>query len=49
MAAQLKGYMSKCDLCLSHYPQQSKELIQQHTFEARPWSQIGAGLCELQG
>jgi len=48
MAAQLKDYMSKCDVCLSHYPQQSKEPIRQHTFADRPWSKIGADLCELQ-
>jgi len=41
--------MSKCDVCLSHYPHQFKELIQQHAFAARPWSKMGADLCELQG
>ena len=49
MTTQLKDYMSKCDVCMSHRPQQRKELIQQHTFAARPWSKVGADLCELQG
>ena len=50
-STQLKDYVSKCDVCMaqSHRPQQSKEPIQQHEFAARPWSKVGADLCELKG
>ena len=34
---------------MAHRPQQSKEPIQQHEFAARPWSRVGADLCELKG
>ena len=49
MSMQLKDYVSKCDVCMAHRPQQSKEPIQQHEFAARPWSRVGADLCELKG
>ena len=49
MSTQLKDYVSKCDVCMSHRSQQSKEPIQQHEFTARPWSKVGADLCELKG
>ena len=49
MSTQLKDYVSKCDVCMAHRPQQSKEPIQQHEFAARPWSKVGADLCELKG
>ena len=45
MSTQLKDYVSKCDVCMAHRPQQSKEPIQQHEFAARPWSKVGADLC----
>ncbi len=49
MSTQLKDYISKCDVCMTHRPQQSKEPIQQHEFAARPWTKVGADLCELKG
>ena len=49
MGTQLKDYVSKCDVCTTHRPQQSKEPIQQHEFAARPWSKVGADLCDLKG
>ena len=41
--------MSKCDVCLSHRPAQTKEPLEQHQFAARPWNKIGADLCKLNG
>ena len=48
MGAQLKDYISKCDVCMSLSCGQSKEPIQQHIFEGRPWSKVGADLCDFQ-
>ena len=48
MGAQLKDYISKCDVCMSLSCGQSKEPIQQHIFEGRPWSKVGADLYDYQ-
>ena len=49
MATELKEYISKCDICMAHRDTPSKEPLQQHDFVARPWSKVGADLCDLQG
>lgn len=49
MSVELKEYISKCDVCMAHRTAQVKEPIVQHEFAARPWSKVGADLCELQG
>ena len=49
MSSELREFISKCDVCLSHQPEQTKEPLEQHQFAARPWSKIGADLCELNG
>ena len=49
MATELKEYISKCDVCMAHRTSPSKEPIQQHEFAARPWSKVGADLCDFQG
>ena len=49
MTTELKEYISKCDICLRHRPTPGKEPLQQHEFVGRPWSKIGADLCELPG
>lgn len=49
MSAELKEYISKCDVCMAHHTTQMKEPIVQYEFAARPWSKVGADLCELQG
>ena len=49
MSAELKEYVAKCDICMAHRCSQGKEPIIQHEFAARPWSKVGADLCELQG
>ena len=49
MTTQVKDYISKCDICLSHRSAPPREPLQQHDFAARPWSKIGADLCQLHG
>lgn len=49
MSTELKEYVSKCDICMAHRAAPSKEPLQQHDFVARPWSKVGADLCDLQG
>ena len=34
---------------MAHRTTPAKEPIQQHEFAARPWSKVGADLCDLQG
>ncbi len=41
--------ISKCDICLSYRPEQSREPLTQHQFAARPWNKVGADLCQLNG
>ena len=40
MTTELKGYIAKCDVCMVHRSELSKEPIQQHDFAARPWSKV---------
>ena len=47
MTVELKEYISKCEVCLTHRSGQEKEPILQHEFVARPWGKISADLCEL--
>ena len=47
MSKELREYVAKCDICLSHRIAQQKEPLMQHEVVARPWSKIGADLCEL--
>ena len=49
MSTELKGYISKCDVCMSYRASPGKEPLQQHKFAAHPWSKVGADLCDLQG
>ena len=49
MTTQMKDYVSKCDICASHRSAPPRESLRQHDFAARPWSKVGADLCELQG
>ena len=49
MATELKEYISKCDVCMSHRASPGKEPLQQHEYAARPWSKVGADLCDLRG
>lgn len=48
MSVELKEYILKCDVCMAHCTTQVKEPISQHEFAARPWSKVGADLCEFQ-
>ena len=47
ISTELREYVAKCDICLSHRTAQQKEPLMQHEVVARPWSKIGADLCEL--
>lgn len=47
MAAELKDYISACDVCLSHRQGQTKEPLLQHEFIAQPWSKLGVDLAHL--
>ena len=49
MTTELHEYISKCDICLSYRPLQSKEPLLQHDIPDRPWAKIGADFCELNG
>ena len=49
MTMELKKYIAKCDVCMAHCTEQSKEPIQQHDFAARPWSKVAVDLCDLDG
>ena len=47
MATELREYISKFDICLSHQTEQSKKPLLQHEVIARPWEKVAADLCEL--
>jgi len=49
MATELREYIAKCDICLSHHASLGKEPLIQHEITDRPWAKIGADLCELRG
>lgn len=49
MTTELKEYIAKCDVCMAHRSEQSKEPIQQHDFAARPWFKVAVDLCDLDG
>ena len=42
MSSELKGYVSKCDVCLAHRSTQEKEPIVQHEFSS---TSVGNGEC----
>lgn len=47
MTTEIKEYISRCDVCLTHRNGQGKEPILPHEFTARPWAKIAADLCEF--
>lgn len=49
MATELKAYVTKCDVCMAHRSTPQKETLTSHEFSPRPWSKVGADLCELHG
>ena len=49
MSTELREFILKCDVCLAHRPEQTKEPLEQHHFAARPWNKIGIDLCEFDG
>ena len=49
MTTEVREYVSKCEICLAHRDSPGKEPIIQHEIIARPWSKVGADLCESNG
>ena len=49
MTTQVKDYISKCEVCLSHRSAPPREPLRQHDFVARPWSKIDTYLCQIDG
>ena len=47
MTTELCEYVSRCDICLSYRPLQSKQPLLQHDIPDRLWAKIGADMCEL--
>ena len=45
MSSELKEYISKCDICMTHRSMPGKEPMIQHEFAARPWAKVRADLC----
>jgi len=49
MNSDLKEYISKCDICLTHRAVPEREPLLQYEIPERPWARIGIDLCELKG
>ena len=47
MTTEIKEYISKCDVCMTHRTSQGKEPILQHEFISRPLAKVAADLCEF--
>ena len=47
MTTEIKEYISKCDVCMTHRTSQGKEPILQHEFISRPWAKVAADLCKF--
>ena len=45
MGTELKEYIQKCDVCLTHRSSLGREPILQHEVPERPWSKVGLDLC----
>ena len=49
MSSELKEYISKCDICMTHRSMPGKEPMIEHEFAAWPWAKVGADLCDDAG
>ena len=47
MTTEIKEYISKCDVCMTHRTGQGKEPMLQHEFVTWPWARVAADLCEF--
>ncbi|XP_033116784.1 uncharacterized protein K02A2.6-like [Anneissia japonica] len=49
ITADLKDFLSKCDICNTFQPEQPKEPLLHHELPDRPWEKIGIDLMSLDG
>ena len=49
MNAEVRDFISKCDVCQTFMAAQQKEPLLVHDVPERPWSKVGSDLCEFEG
>lgn len=49
MATEMKGYISKCDACMTNHTAPQNETLPPHEFTPYPWMKVGTDLCDLHG
>ena len=49
MSADIKDYVPRRDVCLTHWDSPHKETLLQHDHTSRPWAKVQANLAELDG
>jgi hypothetical protein len=49
MNAEIKEYISTCDVCRKHNPKQQQEPLKPHTICERPWQKVGTDLFQFDG
>ena len=49
MTAELKGYISQCDICSKYEVRQLRESLMSHEITDRPWEKVGTNLYTIDG
>ena len=49
MNAEIKDYISQCDICTQHSAKQPKETLMSHQAPDRPWEKIAVDICTTDG
>ena len=49
MSAELKDYISKCEICNENPSRQQKETLHPHDVPNRPWEKLGCDIFEVDG